>query len=51
MEARSELKQKMSEIFKEFMTGITKREELGNTANNFLLRHSSASSYSYFVQV
>ncbi|KFK22344.1 hypothetical protein AALP_AAs47245U000100, partial [Arabis alpina] len=38
MEARSELKQKLSEIFKEFMTGITKLEELGNTANNFLLR-------------
>ncbi|KFK40085.1 hypothetical protein AALP_AA3G328700, partial [Arabis alpina] len=38
MEARSELKQKLSEIFKEFMAGITKLEELGNTANNFLLR-------------
>ncbi|KFK22890.1 hypothetical protein AALP_AAs41523U000100, partial [Arabis alpina] len=38
MEARSELKQKLSEILKEFMTGITKLEELGNTADNFLLR-------------
>ncbi|RID58264.1 hypothetical protein BRARA_F01571 [Brassica rapa] len=38
MEARSELKLKLYDIFKEFMTGITKLEELGNAANTFLLR-------------
>ncbi|KAL0862812.1 hypothetical protein Bca101_041930 [Brassica carinata] len=38
MEARSELKQKVYEIFKVFMTGITKLEELDNAANTFLLR-------------
>ncbi|KAF2620535.1 hypothetical protein F2Q68_00041215 [Brassica cretica] len=38
MEARSELKLKVYDIFKEFMTGITKLEELGNAANTFLLR-------------
>ncbi|KAG2329506.1 hypothetical protein Bca4012_020934 [Brassica carinata] len=38
MEARSELKLKIYEIFKEFMTGITKLEELENAANTFLLR-------------
>ncbi|KFK44416.1 hypothetical protein AALP_AA1G254100 [Arabis alpina] len=46
MEARSQLKQKRSEIFKQFMTGITKLEELGNAANNFLLRfHQGFSMY------
>ncbi|CAN7099206.1 unnamed protein product [Brassica rapa subsp. narinosa] len=38
MEARSELNLKVYDIFKEFMTGITKLEELGNAANTFLLR-------------
>ncbi|KAJ0231426.1 FAD-binding protein [Hirschfeldia incana] len=38
MEARSELKQKVYNIFKDFMTGITKLEELDNAANTFLLR-------------
>ncbi|ESQ45572.1 hypothetical protein EUTSA_v10010700mg [Eutrema salsugineum] len=45
MEARSEVKQKISEIFKEFMTGITKLEELGNAANSFLLRFQQGLSY------
>ncbi|KAL1195055.1 hypothetical protein V5N11_031147 [Cardamine amara subsp. amara] len=38
MKASIELKHKIYEIFKDFMTGITKLEELGNAANNFLLR-------------
>ncbi|KAG5392914.1 hypothetical protein IGI04_022877 [Brassica rapa subsp. trilocularis] len=38
MEATSELNLKVYDIFKEFMTGITKLEELGNAANTFLLR-------------
>ncbi|KAJ4890285.1 hypothetical protein Rs2_30033 [Raphanus sativus] len=38
MEPRSELKLKLYEIFKEFMTRVTKLEELENAANTFLLR-------------
>ncbi|WZZ00359.1 hypothetical protein YC2023_072687 [Brassica napus] len=38
MEVRSELKQYIYEIFKDFMTGITKLEELDNATNIFLLR-------------
>ncbi|CAN7100662.1 unnamed protein product [Brassica rapa subsp. narinosa] len=38
MEVRSELKQNIYEIFKDFMTGITKLEELDNATNIFLLR-------------
>ncbi|CAH8361214.1 unnamed protein product [Eruca vesicaria subsp. sativa] len=38
MEARSQLKLKVYYIFKEFMTRITKLEELDNAANTFLLR-------------
>ncbi|ESQ28770.1 hypothetical protein EUTSA_v10019696mg [Eutrema salsugineum] len=45
MEARSEMKQKISEIFKEFMTEITKLDELGNAANSFLLRFQQGLSY------
>ncbi|KAH0892784.1 hypothetical protein HID58_055213, partial [Brassica napus] len=38
MEVRSEMKQNIYEIFKNFMTGITKLEELDNATNIFLLR-------------
>ncbi|XP_013629286.1 PREDICTED: uncharacterized protein LOC106335334 [Brassica oleracea var. oleracea] len=38
MEVRSELKQNIYEIFKDFLTGITKLEELDNATNIFLLR-------------
>ncbi|KAJ0253725.1 FAD-binding protein [Hirschfeldia incana] len=38
MEARSELKLKLYQIFKEFMTRITKLEELESAANTFLQR-------------
>ncbi|KAF8104899.1 hypothetical protein N665_0166s0080 [Sinapis alba] len=38
MEARSKLRLKVYDIFKEFMTMITKLEELENAANTFLLR-------------
>ncbi|CAN7051932.1 hypothetical protein IGI04_027461 [Brassica rapa subsp. trilocularis] len=42
MEVRSELKQNIYEIFKDFITGITKLEELDNAANTFLLRFQQA---------
>ncbi|RID54298.1 hypothetical protein BRARA_G01632 [Brassica rapa] len=44
MEVRSELKQNIYEIFKDFITGITKLEELDNAANTFLLRFQQALS-------
>ncbi|CAL9242768.1 unnamed protein product [Arabidopsis halleri] len=44
-EARIEQKKKISEIFKDFMTGITQLEELGNAANNFLLRFQQGLSF------
>ncbi|CAL9247016.1 unnamed protein product [Arabidopsis halleri] len=45
METRIEQKKKISEIFKDFMTGITLLEELGNAANNFLLRFHQGLSF------
>ncbi|ANM63727.1 hypothetical protein ISN45_At03g042060 [Arabidopsis thaliana x Arabidopsis arenosa] len=45
METRIELKKKISEIFKDFMTVITQLEELGNAANNFLLRFQQGLSF------
>ncbi|KAH0918765.1 hypothetical protein HID58_026425 [Brassica napus] len=44
MEVRSELKHNIYEIFKDFITGITKLEELDNAANTFLLRFQQALS-------
>ncbi|XP_010426483.1 PREDICTED: uncharacterized protein LOC104711481 [Camelina sativa] len=45
MDTRSQLKKKIFEIFKDFMTGITQLEELENAANTFLLRFQQALSY------
>ncbi|XP_010515319.1 PREDICTED: uncharacterized protein LOC104791186 isoform X2 [Camelina sativa] len=45
MDTRSELKKKIFEIFKDFMTGITMLEELENAANTFLLRFQQALSF------
>ncbi|XP_006292362.2 tRNA-dihydrouridine(20) synthase [NAD(P)+]-like [Capsella rubella] len=45
METRNEVKKKIFEIFKEFMTGIAELEELGNAANTFLLRFQQALSF------
>uniref|UniRef100_A0A1J3IRN7 DUF7795 domain-containing protein n=1 Tax=Noccaea caerulescens TaxID=107243 RepID=A0A1J3IRN7_NOCCA len=45
MEGRSELKQQIFVIFKEFMTGITKLEELENAANSYLLRFQQGLSF------
>ncbi|CAA7055970.1 unnamed protein product [Microthlaspi erraticum] len=45
MEERSELKKQIYDIFKEFMTGITKLEELENAANSYLLRFQQGLSF------